>query len=224
MVLVSPGPVRAAMVMSVVIGVPELVMNAFSPSSTHSSPSRVAFVRRPPASLPASGSVSPNAASAVPEHSSGSQRCFWASLPKRWIGVAPEPDRGLQGDGERLVDPGDLLDGDAQRGQVAATPAVLLGEGQTEQPQRAHLLHGVDREGVVPVPRLGVRRDLGIGEVPHQRTQRLLLGRGVEERHRGHGSGGGWGGRRAASPNRSVRRPPPPAAGGPPCWTRAAPR
>ena len=77
--------------MSVVIGVPELVMNAFSPSSTHSSPSRVAFVRRPPASLPASGSVNPNAASAVPEQSSGSQRCFWASLPKRWIGVAPRP-------------------------------------------------------------------------------------------------------------------------------------
>ena len=65
MVLVSPGPVRAAMVMTEVIGVPELVMKAFSPSITHSSsPSSAAFVRSPAASLPASGSVRPKAASA----------------------------------------------------------------------------------------------------------------------------------------------------------------
>ena len=139
-------------------------------------------------------------------------------------GGRPQTDGGLQGDGQGLVDPGDLLDGDAQRGQVAATAAVLLGEGQPEQPQLAHLLDGVDREGVVPVPGLGVRCDLGVGEVPHQRTQRLLLGRGVEERHRGHGSGGCWVGRRAARPRWAVRRPPPPAAGGPPGWPGAAPR
>ena len=92
MVLVSPGPVRAAMVMTEVIAVPELVMKAFSPSITHSSsPSSAAFVRSPAASLPASGSVRPKAASAVPAHRSGSQRRRCSSVPKRWIGVAPSP-------------------------------------------------------------------------------------------------------------------------------------
>jgi len=81
--LISPGPVRAVTVMSDVMGVPEFVMNAFSPSMTHSpaDSSSVAFVRVPPASLPASGSVSPNAPSARPAHRSGNQRCFCSSLP-----------------------------------------------------------------------------------------------------------------------------------------------
>ena len=64
-----------------VIGVPELVMNAFSPSITHSPPSSVARVRVPPASLPASGSVSPKAPSARPAHRSGSQRSCCSGVP-----------------------------------------------------------------------------------------------------------------------------------------------
>ncbi len=74
---------RAVTVTSEVISVPELVMNAFSPSITHSSPSSRAVVRVPPASLPASGSVSPNPASARPAHRSGSHSWRWASVPKR---------------------------------------------------------------------------------------------------------------------------------------------
>ena len=62
---ISPSSVRAVTVTIDVIGVPELVMNALLPSMTHSSPSRRrAAVRVPPASLPASGSVRPNAPSA----------------------------------------------------------------------------------------------------------------------------------------------------------------
>ena len=92
-VLISPGPVRAVTVTNAVISVPELVMNAFSPLITHSpaASSSVAVVRVPPASLPASGSVSPKPPSVRPAQRSGSHVCFCASVPKRWIGLAPRP-------------------------------------------------------------------------------------------------------------------------------------
>ena len=53
MALISPGPVRAVTVITDVIGVPELVMNDFSPSMTHApaASSSVALVRVAPASL-----------------------------------------------------------------------------------------------------------------------------------------------------------------------------
>ena len=89
--LISSRPVHAATVMRLVIGVPEFVMKALAPSITHSSPSRVARVRIAPASLPASGSVSPNAARARPAHSSGSHRARCSSVPNRAIGAAPSP-------------------------------------------------------------------------------------------------------------------------------------
>ena len=75
--------VRAVIVTSDVMGVPELVMNAFSPSITHSpaASSRTARVRVPPASLPASGSVRPNPPSARPAQRSGSQRWRCSSVP-----------------------------------------------------------------------------------------------------------------------------------------------
>ena len=68
-----------------VIGVPELVMNALAPFSTHCPPpapsrnsARVSVAK---ASEPPPGSVRPNADSARPATRSGSQRSFWASLP-----------------------------------------------------------------------------------------------------------------------------------------------
>src|SRR5918995_731511 len=89
--------------------------------------------------------------------------------------VGAEPDAGLERDGERLVDAGQLLDGDAERGEVGAAAAVLLGERDAEQAEPAHLAHDVEREGVVGVPALGVGRDLGLGEVTHDLAQGLLL-------------------------------------------------
>ncbi len=59
-------PVRAVTVTTDVMSVPELVMNALAPLTTHSSPSRTARVRVAPASEPASGSVRPKPASARP--------------------------------------------------------------------------------------------------------------------------------------------------------------
>ena len=90
---ISPGPVSAVTVTSDVIGVPEFVMNDFSPSITHCpavSSSR-ALVRVPPASLPASGSVSPKPPSVRPAHRSGSQRSCCSGVPNLWIGLAPSP-------------------------------------------------------------------------------------------------------------------------------------
>ena len=46
-------------------------------------------MRVAPASEPASGSVSPKAASRSPAHSSGSHSAFCSSVPQRWIGIVP---------------------------------------------------------------------------------------------------------------------------------------
>ena len=77
----SPVPVRAVTVTTEVMSVPELVMNAFAPSTTHCAVSSTALVRVAPASLPASGSVRPKPASARPATRSGRKRSFCAWLP-----------------------------------------------------------------------------------------------------------------------------------------------
>ena len=84
-------PVTAVMVTRRVILVPELVMNCLVPLMTHWPSSRTAVVLVPAASEPASASVSPKAASAVPCASIGSHSCFCASVPLRNTGIAPSP-------------------------------------------------------------------------------------------------------------------------------------
>ncbi len=71
------------------ISVPELVMNCFAPLTTHSPSSSVARVRVAPASEPASGSVSPKAASLRPAHKSGIHSSFCSEVPHMWIGIVP---------------------------------------------------------------------------------------------------------------------------------------
>ena len=72
----------------------------------------------------------------------------------------------------------------------APPPPYSSGNGQAEQPELAHGQHGVDRERVVAVPRLGVRRDLGFGEVAHHLAERLLLVGELEvHRRRSYGCG-----------------------------------
>ena len=56
-----------------------------------------------------------------------------------------------------------------------AGAAVLLGRGEPEQPEGAHLLHDVDREVVVAVPLRGVRRDLGLRELADAAAELLVL-------------------------------------------------
>ena len=76
-------PVTAVAVTSLVMSVPEFVMNCFEPLMTHSPPSSFAVVFVPPASEPASGSVSPKPARPLPATRSGSYCCFCSSEPNR---------------------------------------------------------------------------------------------------------------------------------------------
>jgi hypothetical protein len=75
--------VTAVMTTQPEMSVPGLVMNTFDPLMTHSPASSIAVVCVFPASVPASGSVSPNAASRLPEQSCGSHSSFCSSVPQR---------------------------------------------------------------------------------------------------------------------------------------------
>ena len=78
---VSEAPVCAVIVTHDVMSVPAFVMKIFEPLTIHLPSRASARVRVAPASEPASGSVSPNAASFLPEVRSGSHCSFCASLP-----------------------------------------------------------------------------------------------------------------------------------------------
>ena len=142
-------------------------MNCFEPLITHSPPSSRAVVRVAPASDPASGSVSPNPASARPASRSGSSSLLLLLGAEAEDRHRAEADAGLEGDRERLVDAAERLDREAQGEVVAALPAVLLGERQAEQPQLAHLRDDVERQRVRAVGLVGARRDDLVGEVAH---------------------------------------------------------
>jgi hypothetical protein len=71
------------------MSVPAFVMNIFEPLTTHSPSSSLARVRVAPASEPASGSVSPNAASFSPDARGGSHSRFCSSFPNKKIGSVP---------------------------------------------------------------------------------------------------------------------------------------
>ena len=78
---ISPSPVLAVIVTHAVMSVPAFVMNIFEPLITHCPSRSSAVVRVLPASEPAPASVSPNAASFLPDASSGSHSRFCSSVP-----------------------------------------------------------------------------------------------------------------------------------------------
>ena len=80
---ISPSPVSAVIVTHALMSVPAFVMKIFEPLTTHSPSRSSARVRVAPASEPAFGSVSPNAASFCPEASCGSHSCLCRSSPYR---------------------------------------------------------------------------------------------------------------------------------------------
>ena len=80
---ISSSPVSAVIVTHAVMSVPAFVMKIFEPLTIHSPSRSSARVRVAPASEPAFGSVSPNAASLSPDASCGSHSCFCSSSPKR---------------------------------------------------------------------------------------------------------------------------------------------
>ena len=65
---------------------------------------------------------------------------------------------------------------------VVAHAAELLRHDQAEQSQLAHLGHQVDREVVVAVPLRDVRLDLGLGELPDDLAEVLVLLAQLEHR------------------------------------------
>ena len=153
------GP-RAVIVTQPEMSVPELVMNCFAPSITHSPSSSARGVRVLPASDPASGSVSPKAASLRPAQSSGSHSSFCSSVPQRWIGIVPSEVWAAIVIADRGVDPGQLLDRERVGERVGAAAAVLLRERDPHQPELAHLGDDLVGEALVAVELLGDRRDL----------------------------------------------------------------
>jgi hypothetical protein len=66
-----------------------LVIQAFWPLITHSSPSLTAVVRIAAGSEPASGSERAKAGDHPPVAHFGRKRCFSSSEPKSWIGSVP---------------------------------------------------------------------------------------------------------------------------------------
>ena len=131
---ISPGPVSAVTVTIDVIGVPELVMNDFSPSITHSPPTRRAGPGSGAAGVAAGvGFGQPEAAQRAPGAQVGQPALLLLGRAELVDRVGAEPDAGLQRDGQRLVGAGDLLDGHAQPGEVAAA-AVRLGNGMPNSP------------------------------------------------------------------------------------------
>ena len=190
----SDWPVFAVTVTRLVSSEPELVMNCLAPLTIHSPPTSSAFVFVAPASLPAPGSVRPKPASAAPDTRSGSHCCFCSSVPKVRIGLMPSPTAASR------VIPIDWSTRPIssiarhRRGEAAlsaqAGAAVLLGGGEAEQAELAHLRDDVDREVVVAVPLGGVGGDLLLGEVADRPSELLVLGRQLEA-HGGHFSRSG---------------------------------
>ena len=90
--------------------------------------------------------------------------------------VDAEPDAGLERDADRLVDAAELLDRDAQRGEVAAAAAVLLGDDQAEQAELAHRVHerrpGSGARGPTAATCGATSR---LGEVAHDLAEGLVV-------------------------------------------------
>jgi hypothetical protein len=86
-----------------------------------------------------------------------------------------ERDPGLQRDGDGRVDAGQLLQGEAEGEVVAAHAAVLLRDGQAEQPHRAHLRDDLVGELLALVELADDGGDLLAREVLDGGAQRLVL-------------------------------------------------
>ena len=191
----SSRPVMASTVTSEVIEVPELVMNALVPSSTHSPPRP-----RPHSLLPrlkpgggahAAGDVGPAAGLGQAERGQPLARAQFGQPPAAlFLGAEPvdghraERYPGLQGDRDRGIHPGQFLQGQAEGEIVASHAAVLLGERQPEQAELAHLGHDVVRELTAFVVAADDRRDDVAGELGDGVPQVLLLRRKLVTDHK----------------------------------------
>ncbi len=85
--------------------------------------------------------------------------------------------RGLgdKGDGRGAAGPCDLLHGDGIADAIAPHPPVLLGKGQAEEAQLAHLAKGLHGEPVLFVYLLSDGFDLVFSKVAHHLADQFLL-------------------------------------------------
>ena len=109
------GPVRAVTVTTEVMSVPELVMKAFAPLTTHSSPSAARGRAGGTASEPASGSVSPRPRARARRRGRAASAPSAPRCRRSGSGWCRAPGVRRQGDRHRLVDPRQLLDRDRER-------------------------------------------------------------------------------------------------------------
>jgi len=96
---------------------------------------------------------------------------------------AGRADAGVVGDHGReavVAAPEHLLDR-ALSGEVEAEPAVCLGNGKAEEPDRARLGHQLFGDGVVLLDPARARLDLLLDEAPHFLAQALDFGSQIHE-------------------------------------------
>ena len=96
-------------------------------------------------------------------------------MPNWKIGFAPRPTPASTVIAIDWSTRAELLERDAEGGEVGAAAAVLGRERQPEEAEVAHRGDGVDRELMGAIPGLDVRRDLGLGELAHHLAERFLL-------------------------------------------------
>ena len=185
----SRSPVTAVTVTNRVMSVPELVMNCFEPLMTHSPPSQAR-------GGPARTGIRSRLGFGEPEarESRAGEQVRQQLVLLRVGAEAEDRHRAeaharLEGDRERLVDPAERFDREAQREVVAALAAEFLGERQAEQAELPHLRDDIERKGLGAVGFVRTRRDDLVGEFADE-VGELLLVVGEVVVHRGSFTGG----------------------------------
>ena len=180
----SSRPVMASTVTREVIEVPALVMKALLPSTTQ------LVVLEPGRGPHAAGDVGSAARLGQAEGGQPLPRAQLGQPPAALLLGAEPVDRhraerhpGFQRDRDRGIDPGQFLQGQAEREVVAAHAAVLFGERQAEQAELAHPGHDVVGELAALVVAADDRRDHLAGELGDGVPQVLLLRRELVTDH-----------------------------------------
>ena len=158
------------------MSVPAFVMNCLAPSIAHSPSSRRARVRVLPASLPASGSVKPNAPSFVARAQLRQPLALLLLRAKQIDRLCAQRRMRAQRDRHRGVHPGQLLHREHIGKRVPAAAAVLLGERNPHQAQRAELGDDLIWKRLRAIELLGHRRHLALGELAHRAADQLVVG------------------------------------------------
>ena len=171
----SASPVTAVTVTSLVMSVPQLVMNCLLPLMTQCPSSSL---RRRPGRARVGSAARLGQTERAQRLATCQQRQPFLLL----VLVAEPVDRhrakrhtGLERDGDALVDLAEFFERKAQREVVAAHAAVLLGKRQAEEPHIGHPRDDFVRERVLFVVLGGDRRNHALREVAHGLGELLVV-------------------------------------------------